>query len=42
MLAGGNDKMKQHFQKYKISESAPAEFKFKTEAAHYYRQLVQF
>lgn len=40
MRNGGNGNLQRFFEKYKISASSPLEFKFKTKAAHYYREKV--
>jgi hypothetical protein len=40
MKHGGNTKLKEFFQKYNIPSDGPLEFKYKTRAAYYYREMV--
>lgn len=37
---GGNQSLKDFFEKYNINENSPIDFKFKTRAAEYYRNKV--
>jgi len=38
MKAGGNAKLKQYFESYKMPKDAPMDFKYRTRAGIYYRE----
>ena len=40
MKNGGNQKLRKFFEYYGMSKDAPMDFKFKTKAGFYYRELV--
>ena len=40
MKNGGNQKLRQFFEYYGMPKDAPIDFKFKTKAGFYYRELV--
>ncbi len=40
MKKGGNARLKNFFQKYNIALDGPLDFKYKTRAAYYYRDMV--
>ena len=40
MKLGGNKRLREFFDEYKIPKDAPIDFKYKTKAAVYYRETV--
>lgn len=41
MFQGGNKKLRDFFAQYNIPKEAPADFKYKTKAGIYYREMVR-
>ena len=41
MFMGGNAKLKMFFKEYKMPKDSPNEFKYKTVAGKYYREMLK-
>lgn len=41
MMKGGNKRLREFFEEYKIPKEAPVDFKYKTKAAAYFRDTVK-
>ena len=41
MFMGGNAKLRKFFEQYKMPQDAPPDFKYKTVAGKYYREMVK-
>jgi len=41
MKAGGNAKLKQYFESYNMPKDAPMDFKYRTKAGYYYREMLK-
>jgi hypothetical protein len=41
MKNGGNAKLRAFFESYNIPKDSPVDFKFKTKAGFYYREMVE-